>query len=313
MRRLKIGRSEANEIVIADASVSRQHAELAELPGGRFTLSDLGSTYGTQVWTGERWTPAANTDVRADTILRFGEVQTTLMDVLSAAQREALGLVAAPTATPPAGSAPPPPSRTAPAPTPPADAAPKTAAAPAPADPAPAPATPRTAPAMPASHTSARPPAERAAPAPRPAPRATPARSATKRKSLMLGLLGLAIFAGIAGIAVAAILLLGDANPPARPETPANAASTETQTRMLEACTKEWEVAERRCRCFLAAAGPHLRAEDYDDYAEMLQAYVSGDTDRQESALVRATEKRGAPASSRLAAAFKGAVRDCQQ
>ena len=70
---------------------------------------------------------------------------------------------------------------------------------------------------------------------------------------------------------------------------------------------------ERRCRCFLAAAGPHLLAEDYDDFAEMMEAYVSGDTDRQESALRRASEKRGAPASSRLTAAFKGAVRDCQQ
>jgi predicted component of type VI protein secretion system len=315
MRRLKIGRSETNEISIADASVSRHHAELTELGDGRFTLSDLGSTYGTQVWLGERWIAAAGTEIRVDTKLRFGEYQTTLMDVLSDAQRAAFGLSPASAAAPAAPAAAPPPAADAPATAAPVpDPRPRTA----PPAPAPQPVSARpvtTAPAAPTPPSSpsaaARPSAERAAP--RPAARAAPARSATRRKSLMLGFLGLAIFAGLAGIVVAAILLFGDANPPPRPDTPPNAANAETQSRMLEACTKEWEVPERRCRCFLAAAGPHLLAEDYDDYAEMLEAYVSGDTDRQESALQRATEKRGAPASSRLTAAFKSAVRDCQQ
>ena len=100
MRRFKIGRSETNDIVIADASVSRQHAELAELGGGRFALSDLGSTFGTHVLQGNAWAPAAETEIRPDTALRFGEIQTTLMDVLSDAQRASLGLVAAPVAAP---------------------------------------------------------------------------------------------------------------------------------------------------------------------------------------------------------------------
>jgi len=354
MRRYKIGRSDTNEIVIADASVSRQHAELAELGGGRFTLTDLGSTYGTQVWQGQTWAPAAETEIRQDTVIRFGEFQTTLMDVLSEAQRAALGLKPAAPAAPVAPSPPSPAApvsapavEPAPPPDPPKPAAPIAVSAPAPKPPEPAPApepsppavsqAPRAAPAAPSppapatpsppepaaapsQPTPAAPPAEpRPRPArtesapPRLAPRLRPGRSAVRRKSLMIGLLGLAIFAGIAAIAIAGILLLGDANPPARSDPPPRAGNAEAQSRMLEACTKEWEVPERRCRCFLSAAGPHLLAEDYDDFAEMMGAYVSGDTDRQESALQRAGEKRGAPASSRLTAAFKGAVRDCQQ
>ena len=128
-----------------------------------------------------------------------------------------------------------------------------------------------------------------------------------------MGLLGVGVFAGIAAVAVAAVVLLGDSNPPPRPDTPGQADTAAAQARMLESCTKQWEVEDRRCRCFLSAAGPHLLAGDYDDFAEMVEAYVSGDTDRQESALQRATEQRGAPANSRLTSAFKGAVRDCQQ
>src|SRR5512134_2601284 len=92
MRRLRIGRSETNDIVIPDASVSRQHAEAVELGSGRFALTDLGSTFGTQVWEGQGWIAAKETEIRADTVIRFGEFRTTLMDVLSETDRMALGL-----------------------------------------------------------------------------------------------------------------------------------------------------------------------------------------------------------------------------
>ncbi|MGH7004181.1 MAG: FHA domain-containing protein [Alphaproteobacteria bacterium] len=279
MRRYKIGRSETNEIVIADASISRQHAELAELGEGRFSLTDLGSTYGTKVWQDQGWVAAAETEIRPDTALLFGEFQTTLMDVLSAAQRETLGLL----------------PQKAPAPSAPVAAPPFVPAAPS---------VPRT--------EERRPPVAEAPPSPRVAakPRAMPA--ASRQRSMMMGLLGLGLFVGLAAVAIAVIVMFGDANPAPRPDTPGRTAS-EAQARFLDSCTKEWGVEERRCRCFLAAAGPHLQDDDYDDLAEMAEAYVSGDTDRQESALQRATEKRGAPANSRLTAAFKGVVRDCQQ
>ena len=82
MRRYRIGRSETNDIVIPDASVSRQHAEAVEIGDGRFALSDLGSTFGTHVWQGQSWTPAKETEIGVDTVIRFGEFRTTLLDCL---------------------------------------------------------------------------------------------------------------------------------------------------------------------------------------------------------------------------------------
>jgi ABC-type multidrug transport system ATPase subunit len=46
---LKIGRLPSNEIVVDDLGVSRVHAELRPLPGGRYELADLGSHNGTFV------------------------------------------------------------------------------------------------------------------------------------------------------------------------------------------------------------------------------------------------------------------------
>ncbi len=46
---LKIGRLPSNEIIVDDLGVSRVHAELRPLPGGRYELADLGSHNGTFV------------------------------------------------------------------------------------------------------------------------------------------------------------------------------------------------------------------------------------------------------------------------
>lgn len=269
MRRYRIGRSETNDIVIPDASVSRQHAEAVELGDGRFTLSDLGSTFGTHVWQGQIWVAAAGTEIGADTVIRFGEFRTTLMDILSEPERAALGLAS--------GASP---------------------AAPQPSPPI-APAAPRT-----ATH------------APRPeAPAARPRRSSPERQRRAM-LLGLAAVGGVFALAVAAIVVIlafGSAGGPERGPAPQRTAAGEGQRKFLAACTGQWGVAERRCRCFLAAAGPNLQAEDYDDFADLVDAYVSRDAVRSESVLQRAAEKRGTPASARLSAAFKGVVRDCQQ
>jgi ABC transport system ATP-binding/permease protein len=50
---VKIGRLPANDVVVDDLGVSRVHAELRPLPGGRFEIADLGSHNGTYV-NGER-------------------------------------------------------------------------------------------------------------------------------------------------------------------------------------------------------------------------------------------------------------------
>lgn len=309
MRRLRIGRSETNDIVIPDASVSRQHAEAVELGGGRFSLTDLGSTFGTQVWVGQNWVAAKDIEIDPDTVIRFGEFRTTLRDVLSETDRMALGL--ARTAPPPEAS---PPAAT-------PDPAPKARTA----DPVAPPAPPAPPAPQPAPRTSG--PAAPPAPAPAPrgpaadrAPVARDARAAArrgrlgasgKRRALTLGLLATgAFFAMAAGIVVLA-LTIGDPSGEGPKRDPRGQAG-EGQRRFLDACKTNWGIDERRCRCFLAAAGPHLEAADYDDFATLVQGHVEGDSTQMESVLQQAAEKRGARASARLSAAMKGVTRDCQ-
>ena len=45
----RIGRQPGNDIVIGDLGVSKQHAELRRTPGGRYSITDLGSHAGTYV------------------------------------------------------------------------------------------------------------------------------------------------------------------------------------------------------------------------------------------------------------------------
>jgi ABC transport system ATP-binding/permease protein len=49
VRLLRIGRARGNDVVVPDPSVSLEHAELFNLGGGRYGLTDLGSHYGTYV------------------------------------------------------------------------------------------------------------------------------------------------------------------------------------------------------------------------------------------------------------------------
>jgi hypothetical protein len=315
MRRYRIGRSETNDIVIPDASVSRHHAEAVELGDGRFALSDLGSTFGTHVWREQNWIPAKETEIRADTVIRFGEFRTTLMDVLSEPERDALGLKPVP--PPAARSAPAPVPPPAPAPTAPAPVPPPRAAAPAPAPappPAPAPAPkPPPAPAPPARPQTVEPPAAaRDAPRAAPGPRMRRVSPAGKKRAMVLGLLAVGAFFAIAGGVVALVLALGDPNGAGPRPDPGNA-SGQAQQKFLDACKTNWGVAERRCRCFLAAAGPNLLSEDYDDFADLVEAHLSGDATRMESVLQQAGEKRGTPASARLSDAMKGVGRDCSE
>ena len=128
---------------------------------------------------------------------------------------------------------------------------------------------------------------------------------------MRLGLIGVGSIFVAAIIAVVVIFAFGDANPTPRTNDrpPVDAGG---QQKFFDACTKDWNVEERRCRCFLAAAGPNLQPDDYDDFTDVVDAYLSGDSDRTESALQRINEKRGAHANSRISTAFKGVVRDCQ-
>ena len=82
MRRYRIGRAETNDVVLPEATVSREHAELTELGGGRFSIKDLGSTYGTSIRRGQDWDKIGEAELQHDTPLRLGEYQTTVAGLL---------------------------------------------------------------------------------------------------------------------------------------------------------------------------------------------------------------------------------------
>lgn len=166
MRRYRIGRADTNDIVLADPTVSREHAELTELGGGRFEIKDLGSTFGVSVWQGEDWAKVTASELRHDAQLRIGEVQTTIADLLRDTDKTVVRARAS--------EAPPPPEQTAPAPAGPSPA--ERTAPPQPPD------AERTAPPSRPPPAPPRPAPPKAAPpkpsAPRPAPPRPPGASA---------------------------------------------------------------------------------------------------------------------------------------
>lgn len=141
MRRYRIGRAETNDVVLADPTVSREHAELVELGEGRFRVKDLGSTYGIAVMQGADWQTVTEAELEAESRLRIGDCETTVADLLRDADRTVVRPHAAPHET-----APPAPARTA-SPAPPRPAPPR-------------PAAPRAAPPRPAAPSGPAPPAD---------------------------------------------------------------------------------------------------------------------------------------------------------
>jgi len=82
MNRITIGRSNTNDIILPDPSVSRQHAELRSDGRGRYFLIDLDSTNGTYVRDGGAWVRIRQGFVAADERVQFGELVTTLGTLL---------------------------------------------------------------------------------------------------------------------------------------------------------------------------------------------------------------------------------------
>ncbi len=88
MRTFVIGRSPDADIVLADASVGRQHAELVITDDGRFHLTDCGGGDGT--WRAvamragqEVWERTRQSFVTAGQPLRFGSYRVTVQDLLA--------------------------------------------------------------------------------------------------------------------------------------------------------------------------------------------------------------------------------------
>ncbi len=80
-----IGRTPGNDIIVSDQSVSRRHAELRDLGGGPYELSDLGSSNGTMLRTGSGWQRIESSEVFPDDAVRFGDYETTIARLLAAA------------------------------------------------------------------------------------------------------------------------------------------------------------------------------------------------------------------------------------
>ena len=99
-----IGRDVANNVVIPDSEISRQHARLTRSPAG-YVLEDLGSTNGSFV-NGERISAARV--LNPGDLIAFGETVTVTYDAVAP---EAAATVAHPVAEP---AAPPPPAQKAP-------------------------------------------------------------------------------------------------------------------------------------------------------------------------------------------------------
>jgi len=88
MRTFVIGRSADADIVLADASVGRQHAELVITDDGRFHLTDCGGGDGT--WRAvamragqEVWERTRQSFVAAGQPLRFGSIRVTVQELLA--------------------------------------------------------------------------------------------------------------------------------------------------------------------------------------------------------------------------------------
>ncbi len=88
MRTFVIGRSPYADIVLADASVGRQHAELVITDDGRFHLTDCGGGDGTwravAVRAGQEvWERTRQSFVAAGQPLRFGSIRVTVQELLA--------------------------------------------------------------------------------------------------------------------------------------------------------------------------------------------------------------------------------------
>lgn len=85
MARYSIGRSRENDIVLSDTTVSRQHAEIEDLGGGRFIVRDVGSSRGTLVQRGGNWEDVTETEITADQPILLGELETNVGALLQEA------------------------------------------------------------------------------------------------------------------------------------------------------------------------------------------------------------------------------------
>ncbi len=78
----KIGRSPKSDIVLTDGSVSREHAELTDTSDGRYSIVDVGSTYGTFIIREGEWRKIKQAVIAPDERVKLGKHETTPAQML---------------------------------------------------------------------------------------------------------------------------------------------------------------------------------------------------------------------------------------
>jgi predicted component of type VI protein secretion system len=79
-----IGRSPDCDLVLADQSVSRKHAELVVLESGQLFLVDCQSTHGTTLTHGGATRAVRQEFLDPDAVVKFGDVAMPVRDLLEA-------------------------------------------------------------------------------------------------------------------------------------------------------------------------------------------------------------------------------------
>lgn len=85
MKCFLIGRKKDCDIVIADASVSRQHAELVTSSGAQFVLVDCESKFGTFLFVKNKkeWQRITTMRVSMSDRIKFGRHETSVKDLVA--------------------------------------------------------------------------------------------------------------------------------------------------------------------------------------------------------------------------------------
>ncbi len=82
MAKIRIGRSSSNEVVLTDTTVSRSHAEIEDIGGGQYRITDVGSSAGTFLKKGDTWSQITSAEVGPDAVVRFGEAEVKVSDIV---------------------------------------------------------------------------------------------------------------------------------------------------------------------------------------------------------------------------------------
>lgn len=86
-----IGRNPECDIVLADATISRRHAELVEGLNGRFYLTDRESAAGTWTHNGADWVKLRQAFVTPDEPIMLGRYSTTINALLKLVAQQKAG------------------------------------------------------------------------------------------------------------------------------------------------------------------------------------------------------------------------------